>query len=1068
MQPDAVLLTGSVGCGKTEAAIDAILDERQFAAFSPIWVLLATGQQIHAFRDRLLARSADQVQFGVEFFDFYDLYARLLDLAGNPQRLVEDTTRYQILRHVISGLDLEFFTPIAHTPGFIGLTAGLIHEFKQGLVDPARFSAIARTPKDRDLARIYAAYQDFLQGARLVDRHGAGWLAIEHLQQNPALAEHVSLLVVDGFDQFNGVHLRLLTELAAQVQHAVLTLTHVPGLKRFRRFAQTHQRIVSAAPNLWRERPVQSSCDRSSPALDHLVQSLFDSRSPAVPSDGSVSFIEAPDVLRETQAVLRRIKRLLLDGTPPEAITILARRLFPYSGALRETAQAYGVPLVVREGLPLRDNPAVSMLLTLIDLAARDFPRRDVLDTLRCPYLTAPDLTADQIAQLSLLSIKYQVVRGRDLWLDAVESSVFAREDEDHDPAEPLPVNTAETLYQSLDAHFARITPPARGTIYELVGWIEQLIGPDPAAAQQDQADSVDASALNPLLAPHFNLLGNIRAAADPTRDILSMQAFRRVLANLRAAHDLLCADGCLEEIEWDVFRAELQLAVDRAQVSPPGGRSRIGRVLATDVMEARGLPHDHVFILGLSEGVFPAPESEDALYWESDRLQMEAQGIDLQTANERADDMSLFYQALGLARQSLTLTRFTVDDKGNFCPPSPYWTAVHSLITDPPLERIPLGAAPRLDDCATVDEAAVAVAAVLSGEHPAHEGVAAVYNALLEYPAWANVRRGRAIEAAREDSARPFDAYSGRLSTPDLIDLTARALGPDRKWSAPQLNQLGTCGFRFFASRLLHLESLKEPEEGPDIMQIGSINHEILEKTYTRIADADLALTANNWPHAQKILIEVAEAVFAQAPRKHGFRPTPLWDQECATMRRRLEWLVRHDFEDFTPLKLTGERRPFWQEAEFGRHGQPFLVIDGEAGPVLVRGQIDRMDRIENQIIIMDYKTGTTGHPTKDMESGRDVQMMIYMLAAQELLARHNLPYELAGGLFWHIRSRKTSGDIHAGDPAIETARQVLHHNILRARQGDFAVHPTNGQCASYCEFGPLCRVSRAYHHKP
>ncbi|HEX3050928.1 MAG TPA: PD-(D/E)XK nuclease family protein, partial [Aggregatilineaceae bacterium] len=270
--------------------------------------------------------------------------------------------------------------------------------------------------------------------------------------------------------------------------------------------------------------------------------------------------------------------------------------------------------------------------------------------------------------------------------------------------------------------------------------------------------------------------------------------------------------------------------------------------------------------------------------------------------------------------------------------------------------------------------------------------------------------------------------------------------------------------------SRLLKLEAFKEPEEGPDIMQIGTINHEILEKTYTRIADEDLIITADNLSQAQAILHDVAGAVFAQAPRKHGFRPTPLWDQECAAMLRRLDWLIRLDFEDFNPLKLPAgsERRPFWQEVEFGRHGQPFLVIDGEAGPVLVRGVIDRVDRAGDQIIIMDYKTGARPHPTDDMIAGRDVQMMIYLLAAQELLARHNLPYELAGGLFWHIRSRTTSGDIHANDPAIETARQVLHHNILRARQGDFAVHPTNGQCAAYCEFGPLCRVSRAYHRKP
>ncbi len=91
--------------------------------------------------------------------------------------------------------------------------------------------------------------------------------------------------------------------------------------------------------------------------------------------------------------------------------------------------------------------------------------------------------------------------------------------------------------------------------------------------------------------------------------------------------------------------------------------------MLATDVLEARGLPHDHVFILGLSEGVFPAQEPEGALYQEGERITLERAGIDMLTAVERADDMSLFYQALGLARRSLTLSRFTIDDKGDAVP---------------------------------------------------------------------------------------------------------------------------------------------------------------------------------------------------------------------------------------------------------------------------------------------------------------------------------------------------------------------------------------------------------------
>ncbi|MBN1681267.1 MAG: PD-(D/E)XK nuclease family protein [Anaerolineae bacterium] len=1112
MPPDAVILTGPVGSGKTHAALDAILEAREFAAFSTIWVLLATGQQSHMFRQRLLDVSPDAVQFGVEFFDFYGLYDRLLALAGDPQRQVADTARYQILRHITGGLrdrgELELFGPIAHMPGFIGLLAGLIHELKQGLVQPEDFARVAaeRGPKDRDLARLYAAYQQFLQDRRLVDRHGAGWLAVEYLKHNPKLAAHVDLLVVDGFDQFNGVHIALLTQLAQQVRQSVLTLVQAgepdagePGEigRRFRRFDQTLDRLLHAENSPWRVEelsPINEST--RPPVLDHLVRTVFVSRPDALPGDDSLNLVEAPDTGREVRAVLRRVKRLLLDGVNPESVAVLARRIQPYGGALREIAQAYGVPLVVREGVRLRDNPAVAALLTLIDLHALDFPRRDVLDTLCSPYVCSPDLAPEHIAWLARISLEQQVVHRRDIWLDAVIRTGHLRQDEDGELSGQLALHQADarTLAESLRRHFDRITPPPGGTAGEFTHWIEGLIGPDPAAGAFAAAEGDESAAPEsggPGGPDHFNVLNCARTGADPdrkARDIEAIDMLLRVLNGVRLAHDLL--DGAAALV-WADFRAELELAVERTTLTPPGGLSRLGRVLATDVLEARGLPHDHVFVLGMAEGVFPQPESEDALYQEHERLALEAAQIDMVTATERADELSLFYQVLGLARQTLTLSRPTIDDKGMPLPPSPYWDAVRAAVTVPDtrIERVPVGAAPSLDQAATFDEAAVALAA---GEF-ASDGIPAegVHNALLAHPAWGarwlNARRGWAIESLREDPARPFDRFSGLLTQPDLIADAARRLSPARVWSASQLNEYGICPFRFFARRLLRLEEFQEPEEGLDVLQVGSINHAILERTYNRFAAENLDITPEHADRALVILDEEAAQEFQDAPRRYNFRESAIWDYEQADMQRRLRWLVQLDFSDTSPFLLHGRqrpeahpvaaqigglvRRPFRQEAAFGIGDRPPLVIDGPAGPVRVRGLIDRLDIAGDQVVVIDYKTGTAPHPVSDMAAGRDFQMMVYVLAACDLLEQIDPALRVAGGLFWHISSGAVSGEIAANDPAVDEARDRLHRFVIAAREGYFAVQPrklTGGRCVHYCEFGALCRMSRGYLRKP
>src|SRR5690606_31098519 len=201
------------------------------SGFRPIWVLLASGVQVSSFRQRLLDTNSEGVLFGVEFFNFEALYKRVLDRAGDPQHAINGTARTHVLRRVIERLSadgrLELFGPIAGTPGFVAWVGRLVSELKQGLVSPETYlnAAAGRGPKDRDLALIYDAYQSFLRERRLVDSHGAGWLALEHVRNGSARTDDVQLLVVDGFDQFNRLHVELLTALARTIERTIVTLT---------------------------------------------------------------------------------------------------------------------------------------------------------------------------------------------------------------------------------------------------------------------------------------------------------------------------------------------------------------------------------------------------------------------------------------------------------------------------------------------------------------------------------------------------------------------------------------------------------------------------------------------------------------------------------------------------------------------------------------------------------------------------------------------------------------------------------------------------------------------------
>ncbi|MEP7289252.1 MAG: PD-(D/E)XK nuclease family protein [Chloroflexota bacterium] len=1107
----ATLLTGAGGHGKTQQAIRQIQQVLERKAFGKVWVLLPTELQISAFRARLLEQTGAQMgitaYFGVEFFDFYDLYGRLLELAGTPQRRVKEAARFRILRYVLTELQdqLEHFDSIAQLPGFVILAADFIQELKQAEIKPDDFAAAAQTAKDRDLAAIYSAYQAFLQRLNLVDGEGEGWLALARLRDTTEIKLDLDLLVIDGYDQFNLVQARLLTLLAQRLPDTTLTLTYQRerAQSAHRRFDQTLRGLRQIDETLWTEIPVKFATNGNSvmprpEALDYLSQHVFESLLPDLndadqqhaQSQGEIAMIEAPDRQREVQVVLRRIKQLLLAGISPEQIAIVARNLEPYTTYFLETAAAYGIPVTSRRGTPLAKNPAIAAFMSLLNLHGPeiDFQRRATMDMLHSPYLHSPDLTSEQIARLDLISRNQIVIRGRDHWFEAIERAARAidhTDSDDESPADTLTVDEAIALRNALEQCFDRITPPSQATARAYVRWLEALIGVDPAAAVEvdsplegeDSSVVVQSGAESPdEVQPiaHFDIINQIRLGDEPdivARDLAALDALKRIFLEVLSAYELIDA---YEVVPWRIFWLDLKTAIDNASINNARTINRLGRVLLASVFETRGLSHDHIFLLGLSEGDFPARTPADALYTDEERRRMMAQGLPLLTRAEAADESSLFYEITTLARQSLTLTRPYNEANGNPLPASPYWRATTQWVKITP-DRIALQAPIALDEAARLSEVLLALAQAINGEW--NDSVSAVHNWIVEQDdlgsRWANALLGRHIESSRNARSIAHDQYSGHLTDPQLREKIHDVLGNQRLWSASQFDEYGICPYRFFAKRLLKLAVVEEREEGLDQLQRGSLYHEILEKTYRAIQENQIAISPQNQEYALQTLDTVLARLLPHAPYKYGFRATALWPYEQDNIRRKLRSLVALDFSDDSPIRrklfkdVAGERHTVYQEIGFGG-SKPFTTLDGTPNPPYIRGKIDRVDEVDGQLVVIDYKSGSGTISTTEMVEGRNVQMLLYIQAARQLFPDKTI----AGGAFWHIGSQGISGMIMVDDPQLVEADTLLRQRINDAQQGIFVNAPSkriglNGHCSTYCEFSKLCRVERASSQK-
>jgi len=1000
----------------------------------------------------------------------------LLKIAGRPVRRLSRLMRQKILRSLLAQMlaegQLSTFHRIADTRGFVSILAELIDEFKQNGIDVADFAKAARSPKDREIAAIYRRYQDTLRKNELADVEGEGWLALATLKQRESLTADVDMLLVDGYDQFTPVQSELLAELSRAINQAHITLTAPPEDQATllpSRSLLARKRLEAAYDAAGVSLDLRMLDDTPGPrdeALRQLVRSVFRDL-PAESSGDSVKLIEMPDPAEEVRAVLREVKRLLLDGAPADGILIALRDWERYVTYFESGRDEYALPLLLHYERSYGRAPVISALIDLLELPPC-FRRRNLLDVLRSPYFDS-GLDDRLVDLLDRVSLEQRFLGGSaEDWQALVHlAQQNISNSSDEEALTAVRAEQAHALSTRLSTFLATIRPPERADLPAYVRWLGNLLGADPAAAEEDTG----TYSLSIIRKAWEHDRAN---TAIVVRDINALNGLKAILRDMLASDEVLKATMRSDRhTTWQQFRSDLKYALETSgddSINQP----RKHQVLVTTATEARGLPHDHVFILGLAEGVFPAEAAEDPFYLDSEREQFQSRGIPLGTRAERIDDRGLFYELISLPRKTLTLSRPTYQ-AGRVWIESYLWRAVRAVFPDAQCKSLPVGAVIHPSEAANNAELMLAVADQLGRQDAADAELALrARNWLKAQPAladqWRRLASNRAVELQRLSNA-PFDQYSGILTRQELIDEVGRRLGDDRIWSATQLNDYGLCPFRFFAKRVLGLSQAVEPELGADPVQLGALNHRILEKTYGKIRSRQLEIHEDNQVKALSLLVSAAEDILPRAPEFLNFRETSTWTEESKFLLKRLEALLKLDFSPDSPLN-TGETRFVFRQEEFVDEVR--IRLGQGVKPLRVTALIDRIDNVDGRLTVVDYKTGSKLIPRSEIEIGRDFQIVIYILALMSRFEEFGAEEDVTGGLYWHLRNLKASGILSTQDEddisALEKAKAHIARNLKMGRAGQFPVHPVkleNGKCVRYCEFSRFCRVQVTGRYK-
>ncbi len=510
------------------------------------------------------------------------------------------------------------------------------------------------------------------------------------------------------------------------------------------------------------------------------------------------------------------------------------------------------------------------------------------------------------------------------------------------------------------------------------------------------------------------------------------------------------------ERLTGDLLaREDLVAALEQADVrgASPG---EPGCVALVDLLRARTRRFEAVFVLGLEEGSLPRRGKVSPFLDDDERRRL---GGRLERPDQVSRDRYLFYTACARATRRLYLVREAAGDEGSPREPSPFWEEVAAVFAPDDVARWTRRRALSeltwpLEQAPSERERLRAVALLASDREAADTA-----EALARANGWE-----RRLERARAAFTRPT-----RLRHSTVL----AQLGARTSFNVTELERFADCSSAWLIDRVIDPKTI---DAEVDAKLRGMVAHTALHRFYARLPKelGTEQVAEERIDDALRLMRTCLDEALA------GVRmdTTELQRRELGEgLWRDLEQVVHDEARSEVPLV------PRRFEVSFGsERSAPELQRGLDLGDGLsLSGKIDRidLDPFSARGIVQDYKAGKHAHSAREIERELRLQIPLYMLVLRDLVG-----IEPLGGVYRPLAGdRKARGLLRADARAdalpgyvnsdylddeafwtqVEGAKETALELAGRIRTGDVRHDPKNGECPTWCDLWPMCRVRRA-----
>ena len=881
---------------------------------------------------------------------------------------------------------LDYFSPVADTPGFVRAAARTLSELRMENVEP---SDLERTgPPGSDLARLYLAFAEQLQRQSLSDRATLYGLALKASESGAHRLLGRPLLLLD----LPIVSARQRELLAAIVERspAVLALTLEADLE-----SRAH---LESALGIAAE-PGAEPEDHTT--LDRVRRQVFAPQLEQAAADETVEFFSAPGEGLECVEIARRARRLAAGGVAFDSMAVLLRSPEKYQPLLEDAMRRAGVPVYFPRG-SARPDPAGRAFLALLQCASEDCSASRFAE-----YLSLAQVPELDAAGAPIRAVHEFVPAGDELlagFQPDLEPSV-PQTDSGSGPNVTVPRGWEQLLVDAAvvggrDRWERRI----RGYEQELrlrIGSVEN----DGSGSRRHLERQIDQlGVLQGFALPLVDLLHNLPKRATwgdwlTPLTALAETALRAPESVLAVLNELLpMAD--VGPVSLDEIYNVLQDRLRFLRSDPPV--RRYGAIFCGTIEEARAHRFAVVFLPGLAEGIFPRRAYEDPLLLDHYRVMLEQP---LARRDRLVERERLLLSIAAAAAGNRLVVSYPRMDTAQSRPRVPSFYALEVVRAAegalPELrgfqERAARAAPSRLgwpapsNPIESIDDTEYDIASLRRFEELAPAERRGLGRYLLEV----NAHLARSLRTRWLRWNGSWSSADGLVHTKDApaAGLLEEHRLANRVYSATSLQHFAACPYKF----LLHaIHGLRERQEIAALEQLdpltrGALFHEAQFEFFQGLKRASLLpLDKSKLPRALDLADSALQRVAGIYQEKLAPAIDRVWQSEIEDLRTDLRTWARHvaTIDDvWTPIHFElGFGLPRGANRDDASSEADVTPLAG----VRLRGSIDLVERHrESGIIrITDHKTGKPlERQPAFLGGGAVLQPLLYSLAAEQIL---------------------------------------------------------------------------------